>query len=148
MPESNPQPTPSSGNDEILRSPHEIIREIQQSGDQLMTAVQELIEWTDYDVAYITDYLKRIGNFLHAVIEAHPKTYPLGDLCQQLALDEATVRTLLRDVGIDIDIDVHNPAETVTEAQLIHLLADRAGSREGDRLAELLRGEGPYVTWR
>jgi hypothetical protein len=30
---------------------------------------------------------------------------------------------------------------------VIALLADRAGSPVGDRLMDLLRGDGPYVTW-
>lgn len=148
MPDLNPHQSYDNSDPKIGREPREIILDIQSGGDQLMAAVQELIEWTDYDISKITDYLKRIGNFLHAVIEAHPKTYALAELCERLSLEEGVLRALLRDVGTQIDIDACDPSETVTEAALIPLLADRAGSRIGDRLAELLRGEGPYLTWR
>jgi hypothetical protein len=57
------------------------------------------------------------------------------------------LRKLLVDVGTEINPDLTDPAETVTEDQLIPLLADRAGSKEGERLIALFRGEGPYVTW-
>ena len=108
-----------------------------------MAAVQELIEWTDYNISQLNDYLKRIGNFLHVVIEAHPKTYTIGELSEKLGLDEAVLRKLLRDVGTEIDVDARNPAETVTERNLIPILADRAGSPTGDRLADILRDGRP-----
>jgi len=140
MHDLNPKQFADDPESSIGRDPHEIIADIQAGGDQLMAAVQELIEWTDYEISQINDYLKRIGNFLHAVIEAHPKTYPIGALSVTLGLDEATLRKLLRDVGTDIDVDACNPTETVTERELIPLLADRAGSPVGDRLADVLRG--------
>ena len=127
------------------RDPHEIIRDIQTGGDRLMAAVEELIEWTDYDIAQLSDYLKRIGNFLHAVIEAHPKTFAISELTTKLALDERTLRQLLKDVGVPIDVNALNPDETVTDRDLITLLADRAGSPLGERLADLLRGGGPRI---
>lgn len=147
MDDLNPNPPPDDSEQELGRNPHEIIADIQASGDLLMTTVQELIEWTSYDISQLNDYLKRIGNFLHAVIEAHPKTYTIGELSHKLGLDEATLRQLLRDVGAPIDIDARDPSETVTERDLIPLLADRAGSAVGDRLADLLRGEGPRIVW-
>ncbi|NLN71123.1 MAG: hypothetical protein GX142_10170 [Chloroflexi bacterium] len=129
------------------RDPHEIIPEIQQGAELLMAAIQELIEWTTFDLAEISDYLKRINNFLQAVIEAHPKTYSMAFLAHTLALDEATLRRLLHNVGARIDITATDPEEIVTEDDVIALLADRAGSPVGDRLMDLLRGDGPYVTW-
>ena len=144
----NPNNAIDNPTEQFRREPHEIINDIQQGGDQFMAAVQELIEWTDYDIAQLCDYLKRIGNFIHAVIEAHPKTYTLEYLTHKLEVDEPTLRRLLHDVGAEIDADIRNLNETVSEPELISLLADRAGSRIGDRLAELLRGEGPYLTWR
>ncbi len=147
MRDRNPKHFSDDPESSIGRDPHEIILDIQAGGDQLMAAVQELIEWTDYDISQLSDYLKRIGNFLHAVIEAHPKTFTIRDLSGKLQLDEPTLRQLLRDVGATIDINAQNPAETVTERDLIPLLADRAGSTVGDRLADLLRGDGPRVVW-
>ena len=125
----------------------EVINQVIESGEQLMASIQDLIKWTDYDVSQITDYLKRIGKFLAAVIEAHPITYTVEALTHKLELDEPTLRRLLRDVGVEIDPAVSNPDETVTEDDIIALLADRAGSPVGDRLMDLLRGDGPYVTW-
>ncbi len=129
------------------RDPIEIIHDIEQGGELLMNALTELIEWSDFDVSKINDYLKRLAKFLDAIIEAHPKTYTLSELIEKLELDEVTLRKLLWDVGIDIDPQLSNPTEIISERDLIPLLADRAGSRVGDRLAELLRGDGPYVAW-
>jgi hypothetical protein len=147
MRDLNPKQFEDDPESSIGRDPHEIIADVQAGGDLLMAAVQELIEWTDYDISQLNDYLKRIGNFLHAVIEAHPKNYTIGELSNKLALDEATLRQLLRGVGTEIDIDARDPAETVTERELIPLLADRAGSPVGNRLADLLRGDGPRIVW-
>lgn len=131
----------------IGRDPNEVIADIQTSGDQFMASVEELIEWTDVDIIHVVDYLKRIANFLDAVIEANPKTYTIAELTTKLEIDEPTLRMLLKGVGVEIDTDLSDVTETLTRDQLIHLLADRAGSSEGERLAELLRGEGPYVAW-
>lgn len=131
----------------LTRDPIEIIRDIEQGGELLMNALTELIEWSDFDVSQINDYLKRLEKFLEAIIEAHPKIFTLSELTEKLALDEATLRRLLRGVGVEVNPHISNPEETVTERDLIPLLADRAGSRVGDRLAELLRGDGPYVSW-
>lgn len=131
----------------IGREPVEIIKDIQHSGDMLMASVSELIEWTDCDISRVIDYLKRIGNFLEAVIEANPKTYQIGELMEKLVLDEPTLRNLLHDVGTDIEITKNDPEETVTQDAIIALLADRAGSDIGNRLMALIRGDGPYVTW-
>jgi len=147
MSSSNPNQSAGNNTEENLRKIQEILTNVQKSGDELMASIQELIEWTDYDVSQLNDYLKRIGNFLHEVIAAHPKTYTLAELSDKLKLDEATLRKLLNNVGTEIDAHQVDPAESVTEQALIHLLADRAGSQEGDRLAELLRGEGSYITW-
>jgi len=45
------------------------------------------------------------------------------------------------------DLTALDPDETVTEKDLITLLADRAGSKEGDLLADLLRGDSPKILW-
>jgi hypothetical protein len=147
MTEKKTKPHSADDQSQIGRDPREVVLDIQESGDQLMASVQELIEWTDYDVSQVVDYLKRIGNFLHAVIDANPKKYTIGELTTKLALDEPTLRKLLADVGTEIDRAKTDPGEMVTEDQLIPLLADRAGSKEGERLIALFRGEGPYVTW-
>ncbi len=140
------QPVDEKGQ-RIGRDPNAVIMDIQASGDNLMASVEELIEWTDIDVSQVVDYLKRIANFLDAVIEANPKTYTIAELTAKLEIDEATIRLLLKDVGVEIETNVNDTSETLTRNKLIPLLADRAGSREGERLAELLRGEGPYVAW-
>ena len=145
MRDPNPKQIADDPEASIGRDPHEIILDIQTGGDRLMAAVEELIEWTDYDIAQLSDYLKRIGNFLHAVIEAHPKTFTISELTTKLALDERTLRQLLKDVGVPIDVNALNPDETVTDRDLIPLLADRAGSPLGERLADLLRGGGPRI---
>jgi hypothetical protein len=131
----------------IGRDPKAVIADIQAGGDKLMASVEELIEWTDVDVSLVVDYLKRIANFLDAVIEANPKTYSIAELTDKLGIDETTLRVLLKNVGVQIETGVSDSTQTLTWDQLIPLLADRAGSREGERLAELLRGEGPYVGW-
>lgn len=131
----------------IGRDSDAVIMDIQESGDKLMASVEELIEWTDVDVSHVVDYLKRIANFLDAVIEANPKTYTIAELTTKMEIDEPTLRALLNDIGVEVETNVCDISETFTRQQLIPLLADRAGSREGEGLAELLRGEGPYVAW-
>jgi hypothetical protein len=65
----------------------------------------------------------------------------------KLELDEPTLRQLLVAVGVDIDKSITNPDEKVTYHDLVALLADRAGSREGDLLGEFLRGDSPKIVW-
>jgi hypothetical protein len=131
----------------FTRDVQEIILAIQEGGEQLMVAVQELIEWTDVDVSKVVDYLKRIANFLDAVIEAHPKTYSIAELTEKLELNELTLRRLLVNVGTEIDLNISNPDERVEQKAIIALLADRAGSPVGDRLMALIRGERSYTAW-
>lgn len=131
----------------FLRETQAIINDLQEGGEQLMAAVQELIEWTDVDISEVVDYLKRIANFLDAVIEAYPKTYSIAELTEKLQLDEPTLRQLLVDVGTEIDLNVFNPDERVEQKAIIALLADRAGSPVGDRLIALIRGDGSYSAW-
>jgi hypothetical protein len=80
-------------------------------------------------------------NFCDAVIEANPITYQLSSIMTKTELSEPILRQLLKDVGVDIDVNVKNAQETITQDDLIALLADRAGSREGDSLAEFIRGK-------
>jgi hypothetical protein len=129
------------------REAQEILLDIQEGGEQLMAAVQELIEWTDVGVFDVVDYLKRIANFLDAIIEAHPKTYAIAELTEKLELDEPTLRQLLVNVGTEIDLNKSNPEEKVEQKAIIALLADRAGSPVGDRLMALIRGERSYSAW-
>ena len=120
-------------------------KEVHQEGEQLIGDIEEFIELTDGDLKLIIDDLKRLGNFLDAVIEAHPITYRLSEVMEKLELDEPTLRQLLVDVGVDIDKSVTKPDEKVTYHDLVALLADRAGSKEGDLLGDLLRGDSPKV---
>ena len=129
------------------REAQEILLDIQEGGEQLMAAVQELIEWTDVDISEVVDYLKRIANFLDAVIEAYPKTYSIAELTEKLELDEPTLRQLLVNVGTEIDLNKSNPEEKVEQKAIIALLADRAGSPLGDRLMALIRGDRSYSAW-
>ena len=120
-------------------------RQIHQEGEQLIGRIEEFIELTGGDLKLIIDDLKRLANFLDAVIEAHPITYKLSEVMEKLELDEPTLRQLLVDVGVEIDKRITNPDETVTYHDLVTLLADRAGSREGDLLGDLLRGDSPKI---
>ena len=120
-------------------------RQIHQEGEQLIGRIEEFIELTGGDLKLIIDDLKRLANFLDAVIEAHPITYKLSEVMEKLELDEPTLRQLLVDVGVEIDKTITDPDETVTYHDLVALLADRAGSREGDLLGDLLRGDSPKV---
>lgn len=137
----------NEGQNANKREAQEILLDIQEGGEQLMAAVQELIEWTDVDISEVVDYLKRIANFLDAVIEAYPKTYSIAELTEKLELDEFTLRQLLVNVGAEIDLNQSNPEEKVEQKAIIALLADRAGSPVGDRLIALIRGDRSYSAW-
>lgn len=137
--------------EEILQRRQEILntgRQIHQEGEGLIGKVEEFIELTDGDLKLIIDDLKRLANFLDAVIEAHPITYDISDVMDKLELDEPTLRQLLVAVGVDIDESITNPDEKVTYHDLVALLADRAGSREGDLLGEFLRDDSPKINCR
>ncbi len=121
--------------------------EIHESGETFMANIEEFIELTGGDLKLAIEDIKRVGNFLHEVIEAHPITYTLSEIMTLLELDEPTVRRLFNGVGLDFDPAVQNPEEVVTEKDVIALLADRAGSREGKLLADFLRGGGPEIIW-
>lgn len=137
-------------NEEVEIQHREAIRtlakKIHQDAEQVITDIEEYIQLSDADLKLAIYDLKRLGNFLENVIEAHPITYTLSEVMEKVQLDEPTLRRLLVDVGVDLDKTAQDPDETVTEKDLIALLADRAGSREGDLLADFLRGDSPkYV---
>lgn len=115
-------------------------RNIHEKCEDLISEIEALIDLTNGNLALAMDDLKRVVNFLDAVIEAHPIRYRLSEITEKLKLDESTIRELFRQVGVEAE-------ETVTEKDVIALLADRAGSREGELLAELLRGDSPPVVW-
>lgn len=121
--------------------------QIHQEGEKLIGKIEEFIELTDGDLKLVIDDMKRLGNFLDAVIEAHPITYKLAEVMEKLELEEPILRKLLVDVGVDLDASVTNPDQTVTYHDLVALLADRAGSKEGELLGDLLRGDSPKVVW-
>ena len=134
--------------DEInLPDPQELIEEIRQSSERLIAATQEIIEWTEADTTVVIEELIRMRNFCDAVIEANPITYKLSDIVAKIALDESTLRKLLKDVGVQIDVEVSDPEEAITHKDLVALLADRAGSREGDLLVKFIRGNKRAFTW-
>jgi len=124
-----------------------LAEKIHHQTEQVMTNVEEYIQLTEADLKLVIYDLKRLDNFLGNVIEAHPITYTLSEVMEQVQLDETTLRKLLVDVGVDLDKTARDPNETVTEKDLIALLADRAGSKEGDLLADFLRGDSPKIVW-
>jgi hypothetical protein len=124
----------------LLSDPEELLEKIRLSSQTLIETTQEFIEWTNADKNILVEELIRMRNFCDAVIEANPITYQLSSIMTKTELDEGILRKLLKDVGVDIDVNVKNPQETITQDDLIALLADRAGSCEGDLLAEFIRG--------
>jgi len=124
-----------------------LAKKIHQDAEQVMTDVEEYIQLSDADLKLAIYDLKRLNTFLENVIEAHPITYTLYEVMEKVKLDEPTLRKLLVDVGVDLDKTALDPDETVTEKDLITLLADRAGSKEGDLLADFLRGDSPKIVW-
>ena len=138
------------GDDEEIqrqKAVHAQAEKIHQQAEQFMTSVEEYIQLNDADLKLVIYDLKRLDNFLENVIEAHPITYTLSEVMEKVQLDEPTLRKLLVDVGVDLDKTTQNPNETVNEKDLIALLADRAGSKEGDLLADFLRGDSPKIVW-
>lgn len=134
--------------EENLPDPQELIEEIRQSSERLIIATQEFIEWTKADPTIVVEELIRMRNFCDAVIEANPITYQLSTIMAKVELDEPTLRQLLKDVGVEIDVGISDPEESITQKDLVALLADRAGSREGALLAELIRGNKRAYTCR
>ena len=140
MTQINPQNSQGEENT-LLSDPEELLEKIRLSSQTLIETTQEFIEWTDADKNILVEELIRMRNFCDAVIEANPITYSLSSIMTKTELSEPTLRQLLKDVGVDIDVNVKNAQETITQNDLIALLADRAGSREGDLLAEFIRGK-------
>lgn len=142
--------TINPGDDEEIQH-QEAVRalaeKIHHQAEQIMTAVEKYIQLTDADLKLVIYDLKRLDNFLGNVIEAHPITYTLSEVMEKVQLDEPTLRKLLVDVGVNLDKTAQDTDETVTERDLIALLADRAGSKEGDLLADFLRGDSPKIVW-
>ncbi len=145
----DPKTINPSDNEEIQRQEavRTLAKKIHRQAEQVMTDVEEYIQLTDADLKLAIYDLKRLDNFLENVIEAHPITYTLSEVMEKVHLDEPTLRKLLVDVGVDLDKTAQDPDETVTEKDLIALLADRAGSKEGDLLADFLRGDSPKIVW-
>jgi hypothetical protein len=129
-----------------FRDPHELIEEIRVSSENLISATQEFIEWTKADTNIVVEELIRMRNFCDAVIEANPITYKLSSIMAKVELDEPTLRKLLNAVGVEIDVNASDPEETITQKDLVALLADRAGSHEGELLAEFIRGNKRMYT--
>ncbi|MDT8382511.1 MAG: hypothetical protein RQ728_09710 [Brevefilum sp.] len=145
----DPKTINPGGDEEIQRQEavRTLAEKIHHQAEQVMTDVEEYIQLTDADLKLVIYDLKRLDNFLGNVIEAHPITYTLSEVMEQVQLDEPTLRKLLVDVGVDLDKTAQDPDEKVTERDLIDLLADRAGSKEGDLLADFLRGDSPKIVW-
>ena len=119
--------------------------DIYQKEEALIGDLETFVALTDGDLKLIIDDLRRITKFLDAFKEAHPITYQLAEVMEKVELDEATLRKLLVDVGVEIEREKQDPKETVTYHDLVLLLADRAGSKEGDLLADFIRGDKPQI---
>ena len=145
MTETNPQ-KPNDKENTTLLDPAELLEKIRIHSEQLISATQDFIEWTKADRNIVIEELIRMRNFCDAVIEANPITYKLASIMEKTDIDEHTMRKILHDVGVDIDKTAINSQEYITQHDLITLLADRAGSREGDLLAEFIRGNRRIFT--
>ena len=67
------------------------------------------------------------------------KGFSIQDIKGCLCLSESAVRKLLNDSGACLDELVSLPGEAVSRETIINLVADQAGTRNGRKLAELLR---------
>lgn len=67
-----------------------------------------------------------------------PKAYKIKEIMDQLKLNEATVRKLLVDAGVNIAELDQDPNETVTRQDIIAVWLDRADTWEGRLLIKLL----------
>jgi len=122
-------------------------KKLHEISEELIAMVEAFIELTDGDLSIPIYDLKRVNNFLDAVIEAYPIKYKISEMIDLLNLEESIVRKLFKDVGTDLDETISNPAETITRKDVIALFADRAGSKEGKALADFLRGDSPEIVW-
>ena len=120
---------------------------IHVQSEALMSRVEAFIELTDGDLSLVIYDLKRVNNFISAVIEAHPIEYKLSEMITLLDLEEPIVRKLFKDVGVDLDVKISNPDEIILRKDVVALFADRAGSKEGKLLADFLRGDSPEIVW-
>ena len=68
-------------------------------------------------------------------------TYTISEIMQVLKLNEAAVRKLFVDAGANLAELDQDTSEAVTKADVIALWHDRADTREGRLLADLLRGD-------
>lgn len=66
-------------------------------------------------------------------------SYKLSELMQVLKLNEPATRKMLIDAGADLNELASDPGETVSCEDVIALWHDRANTREGRLLAELLK---------
>ena len=115
--------------------------------EALISRIEAFIKLTDGDLNLAIYDLKRVNNFVDAVIEAHPIEYKLSEMITILDLEEPIVRKLFKDVGVNLDVTVNNPDEIILRKDVIALFADRAGSKEGKILADFLRGDSPEIVW-
>jgi hypothetical protein len=122
-------------------------KEIYLQCEALIARVEEFIKLSNGDLSLVIYDLKRLNNFVDAVIEAHPIEYKLSEMITLLELDEPIVRKLFKDVGVDLDVTAHNLDEIIFRKDVIALFADRAGSKEGKILADFLRGDSPEIVW-
>ena len=61
------------------------------------------------------------------------------DVMSCLGISESAARKMLNDSGAHVNELVSLPGEAVSREEIINLVADQAGTRNGRKLAELLR---------
>ena len=142
---SEHQVTPPMDAEEQEQAIKLLALQVYEKEEALIGDLEEFVKLTDGDLKLIIDDLRRLKNFLDAFMEAHPITYQLAEVMSKLELDEGTLRKLLADVGVQIQREKQDPEETVTYHELVLLLADRAGSKEGDLLGDFFRGDKPQI---
>jgi len=122
-------------------------KQLHEKCEDLIARVEAFIELNNGDLSLVIYDLKRLNNFISAVIEAHPIEYKLFEMIALLELEEPIVRKLFKDVGVDLDTTANNPDDIILRKDVIALFADRAGSKEGKILADFLRGDSPEIGW-
>ena len=71
--------------------------------------------------------------------------YSLEELMTLLKIDEASIRRLIKEAGIEIDLSKNDPSETIQYDDFRKLWVSRANRRDGRLLATLL--VEPTTSW-
>ncbi len=71
--------------------------------------------------------------------------YSLAEIMALLKIDEKSVRKLIKEAGIEIDLSKNDPSETIQYNDFRKLWVSRANRRDGRLLATLL--VEPTTSW-